>query len=191
MKKRISLLLIAVMCLSLLTTFTSCSFKHPITDFRDKVEKAGSCQIDVTMYNVPFFGTIQATSKVDGNIQYTPAILLGEEEYIETVGDVKYKYTKNNSGKWIKEIDYDNSSDNDFLTEELFNPDNYEKANGEKNTYTQKSSVNFDEFEDVKIIIADDSCTLEMKIISEGMVVDAKVVISKIGKINLTLPSVG
>ena len=195
MKKVISLLIVLATCLSILMAFTSCSSKHPIDEFRAKMEKADSYQMSITMSDVPLFGTFTMTTKVDGNIQYTPAVMFSEEEYVETVGDVKYKYTKDESGKWTKEKeeteDDDSSIYGDESMEKLFNPENYEKVKGEENTYKQKSDVTFDDYEDVKITIEEDSCTIEMKAISDGMTFGVKIVISKIGEIELTLPKVG
>ena len=195
MKKVISLLIILAMCLSMLMTFTACSSKHPIDEFKVKMQNADSYQMSITMSDVPFFGTFTMTTKVDGNIQYTPAVMFNEEEYVETVGDVKYKYTKDESGKWTKEKveteDDDSSIYGDESMEKLFDPDNYEKVKGEENTYKQKSNVTFDDYEDVKITIGEDSCTIEMKAISDGMTYGVKIVISKIGEIELKLPEIG
>ena len=79
MKKTILLLLVVGTCLSLLMTMTSCSFKHPIDEFKEKMEKADSYQMSVTMSDVPFLGTFTMAIKVDGNIQYTPAVMFNEE----------------------------------------------------------------------------------------------------------------
>ena len=57
-----------------------------------------------------------------------------------------------------------------------------------ENTYKQKKDVTFDNFEDVTITIEEDSCTIEMMSTDEGYGV--KLVISKIGEIELTLPTV-
>ena len=174
--------------------FTSCSSKHPIDEFKEKMEKADNYQMSITMSDVPLFGTFTMTTKVDGNIQYTPAVMFSEEEYTETVDGIKYKYTKDDSGKWTKEKEETNDDDSSIYGDEsmakLFNPDNYEKVKGEENTYKQKSDVTFDDYEDVKITIEDDSCTIEMKAISDGMTFGVKIVISKIGEIELMLPNV-
>ena len=195
MKKALSFLIVVSLCLSMLLTATSCAlFKHPIEKFNDKMEKADSYQITITMSDVPFLGTITMTTKVDGNIQYSPTTLISEEEYIETDGDVEYKYSKNELGKWVKEkvTDKDDSEVFDEESfEELFNPKNYEKVKGEKNTYQQKDDVDFDEFKDVKITIEDDSCTIEMSVTSEGVTFNMEIVVSKIGEIELTLPEIG
>ena len=194
MKKIVSLFLIIVACASLMLASASCSTKHPLVAFQEKMEKADSYQITVTMSDVPLFGTFTMTTQVDGNIQYTPAVLFSEEEYTETVDGVKYTYTKDDSGKWTKEKDETTDDDSSVWVDEsmqqLFNPDNFEKVKGEENTFVQKSDVTFDDYEDVKITITDDSCTMEMKTTSEGVTYGIKIVISKIGEIELTLPEV-
>ena len=192
MKKFVSLFLTLMLCISMMLIVTSCGTKHPIEEFKNKMADADSYQMSFTMSNIPLFGTITITTKVDGNIQYTPAIMFNEEEYIETVGDPKYKYTKNEDGTWSKtqdtEEEDDSSVTSDKTMEELFNPDNYEKVKDKENTYKQKKDVTFDNFEDVTITIEEDSCTIEMMSTDEGYGV--KLVISKIGEIELTLPTV-
>ena len=195
MKKVISLLTILATCLSILMAFTSCSSKHPIDEFKEKMKKADSYEMSITMSDVPLFGTFTMTTQVDGNIQYTPAVMFSEEEYTETVDGVNYKYTKDASGKWTKEKEETNDNDSSIYGDEsmaqLFNPDNYEKVKGEENTYKQKSDVAFDDYEDVKITIEDNSCTIQMKAFSDGMTYGVKIVFSKIGEVELTLPKVG
>ena len=193
MKKFISLFLTLMLCISMVLIVTSCGAKHPIEEFKSKMEDADSYQMSVTMSNVPLFGTITMTTKYDGNIQYTPASMFDEEEYIETVGNIKYKYTKNEDGTWSKTQDTEEEDDSgvtgDKTMEELFNPDNYEKVKDKENTYKQKKDVTFDNFEDVTLTIEENSCTIEMASTDEGYGV--KLVISKIGEIELTLPTVG
>lgn len=196
MKKTLSFLIIVSLCLSMLMLATSCSSKHPIEEFKEKMEKADSYQMSITMSDVPFLGTVTMTAKVDGNIQYIPATMINEEVYTETVGDVEYQYTKDDSGKWTKTkventVDDTSSIYDDDSLNKLFNPDNYEKVKGEENTYKQKDDVDFENYENVKITIEDDSCTIEMSASLQGMTFGLKIVVSKIGEIELTLPTVG
>ena len=144
------------------------------------------------MSNIPYIGTYSTVMKLDGNIQYTPADIFGEEEtYVETVGDIEYVYTKNSYGQWTKTINTEPDDDSDEeLMEMLFNPDNYKKVDGKKNTYKQKDGVSFGEYENVKITIEDASCTIEMSALFEGVQMDIKFVISKLGEVELTLPNV-
>lgn len=192
MKKFVSLFLSLTLCISMALIVSSCSTQHPIEKFINKVADTDSYQMSVTISNVPLFGTITATTKVDGNIQYTPATLFNEEEYTEIVGDIKYTYTKDEDGKWSKTQDTEEDDDSSWLSEktmeEFFNPDNYETVKDKKNTYKQKENVTFDDFEDVLITIEEDSCTIEMVSSDEGY--NVKLVISRIGEIELTLPTV-
>lgn len=192
MKRIISLSLVMMLCASLLFAATSCAAKHPIEEFKDKMAAEKNYQMTITLTNIPLFGTMTVTTKVDGNITYTPAVMFNEEEYTETVDGVEYKYTKNDDGKWTKtkvEVDEDSSEiADDESMQQLFNPENYEKVKDEKNTYKQKKDVTFDNFEDVVMTIDEDSCTIEMTATEGGY--GAKIVISKIGEIDLTLPTV-
>lgn len=200
MKKVLSFLLLITLCLSMILTSTSCDFKksaHPIDEFNDTMNSADSYQIAMTMSNVPFLGTITIITQIDGDIQYTPATFLSAEEYIHTVGDTEHVYTKDEeTGTWSKtERAVDDSDDSsDFSSaesmEDFFNSKNFEKVKGEENTYKQKSSTSFDEYDNVKIKISDSSYTITMTVTSDGMTMDAEIVISKINDITLTLPSV-
>ena len=193
MKKVLSFLIIASICLSILVMGTSCSSTDQIEEFKEKIEEAGSYQLSMTMTDVPFLGTFTMTAQIDGNIQYTPASMFGEEKYTETVGDATYEYKISDTGEWIKtKIENTDDDSSDVMSDEsfaqLFNPDNYEKV--EKNTYKQKDDVTFEEYRNVKLTIEEDSCTFEMTVDEDGMTCGVTIVISKIGEIELALPQV-
>lgn len=183
---------IAAAAIALTVTLILIFAKHPITKFFAKMEKEDSYQMAITLSDIPFFGTITMQTKQDGNISYTAGF--GEETYTEKIGDDVYEYTKDSSGNWIKEKqeseDEDESDSTDITDdfEELLNPKNYDKV--EKNKYEQKDDVHFDDYDNVIITLDDGTCTLEMDIISDGMVMHAKIVISKLGEIELVLPKV-
>lgn len=194
MKRIISLAM--VVCISLVFVFSSCSQKHPIDEFKERMETAESYQMSVTMSGIPVFGSLTMIYKVDGNIQYVPAVELMEqpEYYLEVVGDTAYQYTKNIYGRWTKKQVTLEENSTDFTSEqmlnELFNSDNYEKVKDEDNTYRQKKDVVFDGFDEVTIFVGENSCTLEMNITYSGITVATKLVISKIGEVELTLPEI-
>jgi hypothetical protein len=129
-----------------------------------------------------------------------PETVFEPEQYIEKVGDIEYSYSKDDNGDWVKtqvEEEEEDSSDNsdDNALAQLFDPENYEPVEGKENTYRQKAGVSFEDLdgmqvEDVVISIDDTSCTIEMTATIEGMVVGMKLVFSKIGEIELTLPTV-
>ena len=182
---------IAVAAIVLTVTLILIFAKHPIAKFFAKMEKEENYQLNITMSDIPFFGTITMVAKYDGNVSYSSGF--GEESYTERVGNVVYEYTKNSSDKWIKEKQTSEDGDDDltddmFTAEELFNPKNYKKV--EKNKYEQKDDVDFDNYDNVVITIDNDTCMIEMDMSSDGMVMHAKIVISKIGEVELVLPQV-
>ena len=199
-KKKAIVLTVIIAAITLIAIMIFSMFaKHPIEIIAYKIAKANNYQMSAVISDVPLLGSMTIQRKIDGNIEYTPSTLFGDEEYIEIVGDVKYSYTKNDDGNWIKaEItETENSSDNGTSDStssesilELLNSKNYEKVKGEKNTYKQKRDVVFDNFEDVVIYIGDNSLTIEMTMTLEKISCEAKVVFSKIGEIELTLPEV-
>ena len=73
---------------------------------------------------------------------------------------------------------------------EIINPDNYEPVEGEKNVYRQKVDVTFDLCKNVVIYLEKDSCTITMIAYSDGMALETTIVISNIGKVDITLPAV-
>ncbi len=187
MKKFLALL---VLILMLTASLVSCG--HPIEKFKERIDEAESAQMTMTMYDVPYIGTITMKMQIDGNITYTPETVLGPAEYEEKVGDKTYVYTQGEDGKWTKsEKPADEEDTTDFLDEdELFNPDNYEKVKKEKKTYKQKDDVTFDSVSDVVIKIGKDTYTMEMNMTIEGMTFKVKLVFSNFDEITLSLPSV-
>ncbi len=193
MKKTVSFVMAICLLASMLLLMTSCLFEHPIDQFREKIEKSGNnFQMAMT---IELTDTIKMTQivKTDGNIQYTVANKdwMIPESYTETLEDgTVFEYTKDAFGVWSKAEKEDESAlDED--ANDLFNSKNYEKVDGEKNTYRQKDDVIFEKFEDVVITIGEDSCTVECVLRIEGVGYDTKVVYSKIGEMELTLPEVG
>lgn len=193
MKRFLTLFLSLTLLLSFLS-LTSCGVKHPIEKFYKKMEKSDnnyqvSCSLTEKSTNSRFILTMQ----VDGNIEYTPENMeLGiDETYVEYIDNYEIIYTKNFNGVWEKAINEQLESDAfDFEENDIFNADNYEKIKGEKNSYRQKKDIIFQSFENVVMTISKDSCTIECQMVTEGVVVDAKIVISKLGEMNLTLPTI-
>ena len=206
MKRTLTLLLALLTCFSVILSMTACDSnpptnaaptttaapKHPIEAFAARMAAADSAQMVMTMYDLPFFGTITMVYKHDGNIDYTSGTILSEESYTETLDNVTYEYSKGEDGKWTKtqaeQSDEDEGGTDEF-TKLMENPDNFELVEGTENTYKQKSNIVFDEFDDVTITIEENSCTIEM-MISEDLTCRCKLVISHIGEVELTLPEV-
>ena len=208
MKRAIQLFTLLLICISIILLSTGCSSspvpstspsttaapKHPMEQFLIQMREADSGQMVVTMYDLPFFGTITMLLKNDGNISYTAGTIISDESYTETINDQKYEYKKNDDGKWEKTLVEKNEDDhedsgNDFA-KLIENPENFEAVEGKENTYKQKSGVVFEGFDNVIVTIEKDSCTIEMMMITEDLTCRCLVVISHIGAIELTLPEV-
>ncbi len=192
MRKAVFSIYITMICLvaSVTLMLTACSFKHPITKFKEIMNKADSYQMKIKMSNVPLVGEVSMLVKVDGNIEYTPETVFSEEKYVETVDGVEYVYTKDETGNWKKSEEKDSStfSFSESSREQFFNPDNYVKVKNEKNTYKQKPDVVFEEFEDVVFKIKDHSYIIEMIAEIDGIKADTTIIFSKINEIELVLP---
>ena len=190
MKKVLSLLLCLVVVLSTLSVI-SCSSKHPIEKIGDRMIAEKNFKMVMTMYDIPKYGTVTLTMEFDRNIAHVSAS--DEEFYLEEIDDKTFTYAKSSyEQEWKK---YPNSSPNeDYYSADFANPffdsEKYKEIEGEENTYKQKESVKFDDFENVIITINDDeSCAIRG--IMSSTDIEFKIVISKIGEIDLTLPEVG
>lgn len=214
MKKRVSLLLLLILCVSTTLIVTSCNEEHPIAEFKDRLESAGNYQISVTK-NDSLVGITTSTMKIDGNIWLVPIstyssverqtpegetyieyVASEEDVYIEYIGNDYYMYVQNEEGVWSK-TQNDTMKEilemtKDLIVGQFLDHDNFEKVEGKDRTYQKRKNTSFDieniSFDniDVVVVIEKDSCTIEM-IYDTGDV--ATIVISEIGNVKLTLPS--
>lgn len=186
--KKSAVSLFVVICACVL--FWGCSSKNEIAEYKNKMTAAQNCQISITM-DVPVFGTIKLTEKVDGNLSYRSETILTEEEYEEKVGENVYTYKKGEDGKWTKILkDKEEKNDDSFDVDKIFDPDQYEKVKEEKHTYRQKKSSTIDGFDSLVITIEKDTCLINGNITMEGLVYKVTIQISNLGKIKLTLPQI-
>lgn len=196
-KKIIFSAIAAVLLIAIIVGIVLWSSVHPLEKFALKIARKQNFQMDIVLSGIPIFGAVALTCEVDGNIQHIPAANFISESYIETVGDKRYTYTKDDTGKWTKtesDVDEDDLFGNLQESEafqELMNLENYEEVEGKKNVYRQKEDVEFDGFKNVTITLEKDTCTIEMILYTSGMALDTVIVISNIGKMDLTLPKVG
>ena len=169
---------------------------HPIEKFALKIAKKQNFQMDIVLSGIPIFGAVALTCEVDGNVQHIPDSTFVSEQYIETVGDKQYTYSKDSSGKWVKtenDVEDDNMlsnlQDNEMLRE-LINPENYEEVEGQKNVFHQKEGVEFENCKDVTIKIEKNTCTIKMILYLNSWALETVITISNIGKMDVTLPRV-
>ena len=176
---------------SLLVIFSNA--KSPLEKIASKIEKEQNYRMDITLSGIPLFGSVSLAYEVDGDMQHIPNGTFVNEAYFEKVGDKQYKYSKDETEKWVKEElgdDLFTSITTSDVFNEIINPDNYEPVEGEKNVYRQKEDVTFDLCKNVVIYLEKDSCTITMIAYSDGMALETTIVISNIGKVDITLPAV-
>ena len=94
-KNALFLLIIALAVITIVTTLLLLLRKSPIEKFFIEMKEAENYQLEVTISDIPFIGTINMKQMVDGNVSYTSAMLFQDEQYEEKVGDDLYVYTKN------------------------------------------------------------------------------------------------
>ena len=183
----------AILCLAIVLVAVLYKPMHPIEKFAYKLMAKKNFEMQVSLYGIPLFGSIAFVVEMDGNVTHIPDLYFVEECYVEKVGDETFNYTKDESGKWVKTKN-DDDSVSDLLDEdalkELIDHNNYELVEGTKNVYRQKESVQFENFKNVTITLEKDSCTIEMISYMEGMALETQIVISKIGQVDITLPKV-
>lgn len=196
-KKIILAIVAAVLCVATVLSIVIVNASmNPLEKFALKIMKKQNFQMDIVLSGIPIFGAVALTCEVDGNVQHIPAANFISESYIEKVGDKQYTYAKDSNGKWTKTesaLDADNllsGIQDSEMFKNLINLENYEEVEGKKNVYRQKEGVEFDGCKNVTITLEKDSCTIEMILYTGGMALETVIVISNIGKMNVTLPSV-
>lgn len=191
MKKTVSFIMVICLLASILLMASSCAFRNSVDSFVKKIEKKESYQLAMTMSISDW--TVTEIIKVDGDIAYTSAneTLGTPATYTEQIDDEIYEYKKDSAGKWrkTKKEDTENDWTEEFLA--LLDGDNYEKVKGEKNKYRQKESVTLKNFDEVRVTVEKDAMIIKCEMTSEGYTYDLKLVFSKVGEIDLTLPEVG
>ena len=194
-KKIILAIVAAVLCVATVLSIVIVNASiHPLEKFALKIMKKQNFQMDIVLSGIPIFGAVALTCEVDGDVQHIPAANFISESYIEKVGDKQYTYAKDSNGKWTKTeseaSDMISGIQSNDMLKDLMNLENYEEVEGKKNVYRQKEDVTFESFKNVTITLEKDSCTIETILYTGGMALDTVIVISNIGKMNVTLPSV-
>lgn len=154
-----------------------------------------SYQMDITLLDWSE-GGFTVTEKWDGNLFYQSPFVWPVESYVEIVEGKKYLYQTdaNDLTKWTKS-ELEEGKQYSLISDEIFaafsNADNFEKVEGEENTYKIKSDVTIPLCNDILITLGDGICTITLNAYFYIGYSDIMVVISNIGNVELTLPTVG
>ena len=192
MKKIITALTLICLCVALLA---SCGAAHPIDKLEKSIMDEKNVQVDITMSDIPFFGTVQVTMKIDGNKTYTSGLFGESATYTETDGDTVYTYTQNDDEKWTKTSSTVTPSESDNIISDndmsiIFDSENYTQSKDNEKKYIMNDDVTFEGFSEITLTIIEDGCIVEGKLNSDGMVCGIKMTFHKIGETSITLPEV-
>jgi len=193
MKKR-NFIIVMIILLSLSFVLIGCNSTRQIDRYYERLKKADSATIIIDM-QVPIFGKMSMTMKMDDNKQYTSAIFDEQEEYKEVIGDTTFTYTKN-GGSWIKtesQTEEDEVSTKEEF-EELFNSKNYEYSK-DLEKFVLKDDVNPEfldgmQAESLTLEIDGDKCIISGEVNIEGMVMEISITIKDLNKTEILLPTV-
>ena len=193
MKKR-NFIIVMIILLALSFVLIGCNSTRQIDRYYERL-KADSATIIIDM-QVPIFGKMSMTMKMDDNKQYFSAIFDDVEKYTEVVGDKTYIYTRNPLGNWIKT---ESQTEEDEVSieeefEELFNSKNYEYSK-DLEKFVLKDDVNpefWDEMQanSLTLEIDGDNCIISGEVNSKGMVMEISITIKDLNKTEITLPTV-
>ena len=165
---------------------------NPFVSFFLKIERENNFKATATLSDIPLFGSLTIETKQDGNLFYMKG--LSSETYTETIRDDVYEYAKDSSGNWTKtkkaggESDEESTKDKfaDFFAD-LADPKKYTKV--ADNKYVQKEGVQFENCDNVSITLVDGECIVEMEV-TYIVKVNATIVVSDVGEVEITLPEV-
>ncbi len=191
MKKR-NFIIVMIILLALSFVLIGCNSTRQIDRYYKRLVKADSATIIIDM-QVPIFGKMSMTMKIDDNKQYTSV----PEEYKEVIGDTTFTYTKNGDGGWIK-TESQTEEDEVSIEEkfkELLNSKNYEYSKDLKK-FVLKDDVNPDfldgmQADSLTLEIDGDKCIISGEVVnSEGMVMEISITIKDLNKTEILLPTV-
>ena len=187
--KKILLTLLMVLTI----TLSGCS--SDLEDAANKMDSLDSYRMDVTMKNVPMFGTITTTMKVDGDVTYTSSPLSDEGVYTKTVDGKTYQYLPQENGEYIlsdRPMDEENVDDSNFLNdidmEDFEKEDNNKWVLKEDRVYLDESETDY--MSEVVLIISSDGYIEEMtfKMNTSGMVIEVECTFSGFNSTNIVIP---
>lgn len=189
MKKKISLLLAILICCTIFVTAVSCNSTNKITKMEEKLNKADSYKIEITMDNIPMFGKATMTMKIEGNKTFTSGMFGESDIFTEEVNGKTYQYFEVDDVWYKEEIkeekdDEEESIFSDDFIESLFDAEKYEAVKGEKNTFVLKEGEEIDGISDVKVVVEKDALTILGVV--EGF--DVSFVFDGINKTKVNLP---
>lgn len=188
MKKFLMLVILAL-------SFSMISCGNNLEKSFEKMEELDSYTMEITMSNIPIFGSMTILMKTDGDMLYTSNIYSGET-YSKFIDGEEYVYIENNGEYVLSDTPIESDDDNiDSGLLDTIDFEDFEKDdNGDWVLKTDKVYLDDEEttyMRNVTITVNDDgyitSMTFEM--MSEGMKIDVEALFSDFNDTEVQLPS--
>lgn len=191
--------LLVVLTFVFVVTLTACggSDSKGLEGALEKLEKADSYTMKMSMDGVPFFGEITITSKVDGDLRYEE-YPFGDPVYSKIVDDEEFQYYLDNNGEYVLSeypIYYeDEEEDYEFLDEIDAEDFEQDESNDlvwiytEENLYQTEDETEY--MTEIVITLDEDGDFYSMTFIveSEELTSNVEVLISDINNTTISLP---
>jgi len=186
---------IIVVMFALLFLLSGCNGKENKLEIALKnLEDADSLRIDMTMYDLPFFGTMSLVMKNDGDLRFS-SNPLGDPTYSKIVDGEEYEYILSSENVLVlsdtpEEAEDDSSSDSftDQLKAEDFSEvDGVWVYNGD-NIYLDEEETEY--MTDIEITLNSDGefGTMTFVIYTDEMSTDVELTVSGINETNIVVP---
>lgn len=185
--------LFLLVILSLAFTMFSCG--RDLEKSFDKMEDLDSYTMEITMSNIPIFGSMTVLMKIDGDMIYTSNIYSGES-YSKMIDGEEYEYYEE-GGQYILS-DTPIESDDDEIDSgllDLIDYDDFEESkNGEWTLKSDKVYLDDEETTYIKSVVLkvnDDGyiTSMSFEMVTEGMKVDVEALFSDFNNTNVQLPN--
>lgn len=182
-----------VAILLLLTVFlTGCT--NQLEEAFIKMDSLNSYQMDLTIRDMPIFGTVTITQLYDGDLMYQSSILdPSQGNYYEYVDGQLYEYEDDGNGGWVLSDEVASIDETSRLVTDL-DPTDFEKnAEGTweyipERFYLDDAQTSY--IEEIVIDISDDGYigSLACNITTDGTTMTLEIEFSMFNEVTVTLP---
>ncbi len=188
------MLLVVVALLFLLSGCNSNENENELEKALNNLENAESLSIDMTIYDLPFFGTMSLVEKNDGDLRFS-SNPLSDPTYSKMIDGEEYEYVLSDDNILVLSdtpVDVEDDSSNDSFTDKLVAED-FDEEDGVwvykgGNIYLDEEETEY--MNDIEIVLDSDGefGTMTFVVYTDEMTTDVEVSISGINATTIVVP---
>lgn len=157
------------------------------------MENIESYRMDITMYDLPIFGTMSVVFKIDGDMRYHSSPLFDEGTYSKIVEGKEYEYIQIDGVYTLSDVPEETDDQEATSYTEDLNPELFEKNDNDEWVYPETVYTNDEETEymdNIIITLNDDGYikTMTYTMYSDDMAIDCEIALSGYGSTTVELP---